>query len=655
MTRSTPIKVALAGNPNSGKSSVFNKLTGLNQKVGNYPGVTVDKKVAKLKLPGGTKAEVLDLPGTYSIYPKSEEEQVVWDVLTQPENPDKPDVVVVVADATNLKRNLLLFTQIVDLGHPTVLLLNMIDVVARRNRVIEAEVLAKRLGVPVIRTNARDGTGIKELLTSIEEGIEPPVDHFFSYNGSLNNGTEGSRRREILDRYSKIDKLLDGVIHDPEEVYSGYTKKLDKLFTHKIWGYLLFVGILLVVFQAIFKWAEAPMEWIDTGFGLLANYLSSTLPPGILTDLLTGGIIPGLAGIMIFIPQIAILFAVISLLEESGYMSRVVFLMDKLMRKVGLNGRSVVPLVSGIACAVPAIMATRSIASKKDRLITILVTPLMSCSARLPVYAILIAMVIPDQSWGFFNLQGLTLFGLYFLGFFAAITAAWVIKIFVKSSEKSYLVMEMPSYKVPRWRNMGLTVYEKTKTFVFEAGKIIMAISIVLWIAATYGPAEKMEQAVIQAEEMAIENNYGPEEVENAVAAARLENSFAGHFGKFIEPTIEPLGYDWKIGIALISSFAAREVFVGTIATIYSVGNTDDELTVKNRLEKEINPKTGQPRFNLAVGISLLLFYAFAMQCMSTLAVVYRETKGWKWPVIQFVFMFVLAYMSSFAAYQLLS
>ena len=651
----SPIKVALAGNPNSGKTTVFNKLTGLNQKIGNFPGVTVDKKSAKIKLPSGNTCNVIDLPGTYSIYPKSEEEKVVWDVLTEKGNPNLPDVVVVVADATNLKRNLLLFTQIYDLGIPCVLVLNMIDVVERRKKVVEAQALRKILNVPVIEMNARKGVGIQSLLETLDEGLEIPKTKFLDHPDIeiSESNLAIARRKETIERYKQIDNILKGVVHDPEEVYAGYTKKLDKIFTHRIYGYLIFMGILLFVFQAIFKWAEWPMDLIDQGFSSLATWVATTLPSGILNDLMSQGIIPGLAGIVIFIPQIAILFGVISLLEETGYMARVVFLMDKLMRKVGLNGRSVVPLISSIACAVPAIMASRTIGNKKDRIITILVTPLMSCSARLPVYTILIALVIPTAGVGMFSLQGLTLLFMYFLGFAVAMIAALIIKLFVKSNETSYLVMEMPSYKVPRWSNMGLMVYEKTKTFVFEAGKIIMAISIVLWIAATYGPGDQMIEAEATAIAYSDAHNLSDSERANRVSAEKLEYSYAGYFGKAIEPAIRPLGYDWKIGIALVSSFAAREVFVGTMATIYSMGSTADENTVKERLSKEVNAETGGPRFTLAVGLSLMVFYAFAMQCMSTLAVVYRETKGWKWPLLQLGYMSALAYFSAMLIYNI--
>jgi len=412
---------------------------------------------------------------------------------------------------------------------------------------------------------------------------------------------------------------------------------------------------LFLIFQSIFAWAQIPMDFIDSTFASLSNRLDEYFPDGPFFDLITQGIIPGIGGIVIFIPQIAILFACISILEESGYMARVVFLMDKLMRKFGLNGKSVVPLISGLACAIPAIMATRTIENWKDRLITIFVTPFMSCSARLPVFTILVALIIPDvKLFGFFNYQGLVLMGLYLLGFFAALISAFVLKLIIKTKERSYLIMEMPTYRWPKWSNVGYTIVEKTKSFVFEAGKVILAISIVLWVLASYGPGDAMNNAEDAVRHEMGQTKLPANEFEAQVASYKLEHSYAGIIGKALEPAIEPLGYDWKIGIALVTSFAAREVFVSTIATIYSLGGTEDEQTIKGRLRSEINPNTGGPRYTPAVGLSLLVFYTFAMQCMSTLAVVKRETKGWKWPLIQLAYMTALAYVSAFIIYQTL-
>ena len=648
------MKIALAGNPNSGKSSLFNQLTGLSQHVGNFPGVTIDKKTGHLALNDGQKATIIDLPGTYSLYPKSEEEKVVKDILTNPENPERPDLIIVTADATNLKRNLLLFSQIHDLGYPVILALNMMDVVKKRNKTIDLDKLSEQTDTTIIPINARTGTGVGELKALINNG---------NYKGNkkpfmeLPHGDDDfiNQREETLKRYELLDKVLQGVVTDPKVKTSPFTRKLDKIFTHKIFGYLILGILLFTVFQAIFFWAEWPMDLIDGSFSSLSSWLSEILPAGLLTNLLTEGIIPGISGIVIFIPQIAILFAFIGLLEESGYMARVVFLMDKIMSIFGLNGRSIVPLISGIACAVPAIMASRTISSKRDRLITILVTPFMSCSARLPVYTILIALVVPDQNlFGIINLKGLALFSLYLLGFIAALLASLVIKYFVKSKSPSYLIMEMPGYKIPRWSNLGISIFEKTRTFIFEAGKIIFAISIVLWFAASFGPGDSIQNAESAVLATAESNQWDESTLQTELASAKLKASYAGLFGKMLEPAIQPLGYDWKIGIALISSFAAREVFVGTIATIYSVGDAESELSIRGKLARETIPETGEKRFTPAVGFSLMIFYAFAMQCMSTIAVVYRETKGWKWPIIQLLMMTTVAYLSALLVYQIM-
>lgn len=697
-------KIALVGNPNSGKSSLFNHLTGLNQKIGNFPGVTVDKRTGYTTLPNNEKVEIIDLPGTYSIYPNSTDEKIVFDILANKSNKLHPDAVVVIVDASNFKRNLLLFTQIHDLNIPTILALNMMDIVEKTGLTIDQAKLSKELGVPVVPMKARRGKGIdvlKQVLTSIEQDAYQPIfdasshapdaiaeakeiftikeDYLayqllqqFKINTSLaenekniiqqiadkhNFNRDDLRRKETLERYSSINHFINGAVKETFTVLpKKVTEKLDKVFTHKIWGYAIFLSILFLIFQSIFAWAEGPMDLIDLVFSEMSAYMSNILPDSALTRLLTEGLIPGIGGIVIFIPQIAILFAFISILEETGYMSRVVFLMDKIMRKVGLNGKSVVPLISGVACAIPAIMATRTIENWKERLITIFVTPFMSCSARLPVYTILIALVIPDKPvFGIINMQGLALMGLYLLGFFMAIGSAGIMKLLLKTKERSFLVMELPTYKAPRWKNVGLTMFEKSKTFVFEAGKIILAISVILWVLASYGPGNHIENAQVEVAELVKDQRLTAEEFDHRVQAYKLENSYAGIFGKTIEPVITPLGYDWKIGIALITSFAAREVFVSTMATIYSIGDDVEEGTIKNRMRSEINQETGEARYNLPTGVSLLLFYVFAMQCMSTLAVVYRETKGWKWPAIQFTYMTAIAYLSALIAYNILS
>lgn len=668
--------VALVGNPNSGKTSLFNLLTGLNQKVGNYPGVTVDKKTGKMKA-GENTLTVIDLPGTYSLYPRSLDEKVVIETLTDKQ---KPDAVIAVADMTQLERSLLLFSQIADLKLPTVLVLTMPDVAVEKQLKIDTKLLAEKLGnIAVVVINTRNGEGINQLrqvlqqpITSSQtdfctvaaitqlEGQELPksyLDYQIFYQNQLKSNPNFNAQKvqiqEIQLRYNVIRKIVNACVQKENRTKNEFSKKLDAWLTHKIGGYVIFLIILLLIFQAIFQWSSVPMDAIDATFAAISDGLKSVMPAGLLTDLLTDGILPGIGGIVIFAPQIALLFAGIAVLEETGYMARVVFLMDKLMRKFGLNGRSVVPLISGVACAIPAIMATRTIDNWKERLITIFVTPLMSCSARLPVFTILIGVAVPEiKLLGIFDLRGLALLGAYLIGFIAAILSAWVMKLLLQSKEKSFLLLELPDYKAPRWQNVGITVYEKVKTFVTEPGKIILAISVVLWALASFGPNNAMERAA--ATVVVPTDSTQLIIYQNEVAARKLQASYAGKIGQWIEPVIEPLGYDWKIGVALITSFAAREVFVSTISTLYSIGQDQEESTIQSRLKSEINPKTGKPRFTLAVSFSLLVFYIFAMQCMSTFAVVVRETKSWKWAWIQFFYLTFLAYAAAWGVYHLL-
>ena len=693
------INVALIGNPNTGKTSVFNQLTGLNQQVGNYPGITVEKKMGFCKLPNNIKANILDLPGTYSLNASSIDENVVIELLLNKNDKLYPDVALVVTDVENLKRNLLLFTQIKDLEIPTILVINMADRMKFKGITLDIPYLEAHLKTKIALISSRKGFGIDELKKLIvnykslsnepclnASSIDPEyfntlrktfpnqllyklwlvitqdVNFLNLDRNEIRNSFTKShsdlkrlQQKETIKRYQFINDVLKTGLKVDETLAKDFRSKLDRVLTHKIWGYVIFFMILFVIFQSIFEWSKIPMDFIDGTFATISALAAEQLPAGVLTNLISQGIIPGIGGILIFIPQIAFLFMFISILEESGYMSRVVFLMDKIMRKFGLSGKSVVPLISGTACAIPAIMATRNIENWKERLITILVTPFTTCSARLPVYAIIIALVIPDtRVLGFLNMQGMTLMLLYLLGFGTAIFSAYILNKILKIKGKTYFVVEMPNYKLPLFKNVGINVIEKTKAFVFGAGKIILAISIVLWFLASYGPGEKFNDAETIVTENTKNNPLPEAEFENAVASQKLENSYIGIMGKAIEPAISPLGYDWKIGIAIISSFAAREVFVGTLATIYSVGGSDNEGTIKNKMAAEINPVTGEKVFNFASGISLLLFYAFALQCASTLAVTKKETNSWKWPAGQLIFMSGFAYVVALIAYQIL-
>ncbi len=692
--------VALIGNPNTGKTSVFNQLTGLNQKVGNYPGITVEKKQGICKLPRGVKAHVLDLPGTYSLNASSLDENVVIELLLNKNDKDFPDVAIVVADIENLKRNLLLFTQIKDLGIPTILAINMADRMKRKAISLDVQALEAALNTKIALISSRKKQGfdeLKELIANYRQlSVAPCVnasiiapeyferlrkafpnqdlyklwlvitqdvnfgkiernqaDIIATFQTESKSNLKRLQQKETIKRYQFINLVLQETLAIDTANAKDLRSRFDRVLTHKVWGYVIFFAILMLIFQAIFDWSSYPMDLIDVSFLQLSEWTKGLMPPGDFTNLIAEGIIPGLGGIVIFIPQIAFLFLFISILEESGYMSRVVFLMDRVMRRFGLSGKSVVPLVSGTACAIPAIMATRNIENWKERLITILVTPFTTCSARLPVYLIIISLVIPDQRvLGIFSLQGLTLMFLYLLGFGAAIFSAYLLDKVLKIQTKSFFVVEMPNYKVPLFKNVGITVIEKTKSFVVGAGKIILAISIILWVLASYGPGDFNNAEEIVTQEQ-VANNLSVQELDRAIASYKLENSYIGILGKAIEPAVRPLGYDWKIGVALISSFAAREVFVGTLATIYSVGS-DEEETIKNRMAAEVNPVLGTPLFNFASGISLLLFYAFAMQCMSTLAVVRRETNSWKWPMWQLFTMTAIAYIVSLITYQFL-
>lgn len=700
-------KIALVGNPNSGKSSLFNALTGLNQKVGNFPGVTVDKKTGICKVSDSLQAEIIDLPGTYSLYPKSKDEQVTYEVLLNRKNSDRPDLIIVIADASNLKRNLLFCSQIMDLKMPVILALTMNDIARQKGITIDLAELERQMGVPVVSINPRKNKGTPQLKKAIADVYAHPKanerDDFIdtgaltgpwiheikalcgvssTYNalhiacnyleltylnaaqkiqlGALLDMNHFQKAKiqaeEIMERYKKIGFVMQQCVAEENPLKkSVVSERMDKVLLHPLYGNIILLLVLFLLFQSIFWLAEYPMSWVEEGFSLLSGWLGSWLPDNLFRDLLINGVLAGISGIAIFIPQIMILFGFITILEDSGYMARISFLTDRLMRSVGLNGRSVMPLISGMACAVPAIMATRTIQNRKERLITIMVTPLMSCSARLPVYTILIGLVIPDKNLWVFNLQGLVLMGLYLLGFFAALMVSWAMSLFIKAKDKTFFLMELPVYRAPRWKNVFITMIEKGKIFVTDAGKVIMVISVLLWVFASFGPPSRLK-AVEEKYALAIQQNpERAEELEWEKQSAKLENSFAGITGHVIEPFIRPLGYDWKIGIALITSFAAREVFVGTMATLYSVGDAQNaELTLREKMHKA-RRMDGTPVYTLATGLSLMVFYVFAMQCMSTLAIVKRETRSWKIPMIQFAYMLALAYGCAFIIYQIFS
>jgi ferrous iron transport protein B len=699
------INIALVGNPNSGKSSLFNTLTGLNQKVGNFPGVTVDKKTGNATISETFSATIIDLPGTYSLYPKRADEWVAYKVLLQQDEDIKPDMVLLVADASNLKRNLLFCSQIIDLKIPVVVALTMMDLANQKGTQIDIRGLERELGVQVVVINPRKNKGIPQLKKVIEDTANanfiaprefidsyaladnsvdaikrllPDVSSYtalhylinhenFELGASLQKDIEAAevatkfnptktQAEEIMQRYGRIKHIMQQTVIEADPLKKAlFTEKLDNILLDRKWGYIILIAVLFLLFQSVFWVAQYPMDFIEWGFGQLSGFLSGVLPQVWWSDLLINGVLAGLSGIMVFIPQIMILFGLITLLEDTGYMARISFLTDKLMRKVGLNGKSVMPMISGFACAVPAIMTARNIENRKERLLTIMVTPLMSCSARLPVYTILIALVIPSKLYfGFLSLQGLVMMGLYLLGTVMALIVSYVMKWFIGIKEKSFFILELPVYRSPRWKNALTTMVEKAKIFVFDAGKIIMVISLLLWALSTYGPPKKMAAVQAKYDLLLQTNPQQAKELNKERKTALLQNSFAGTLGKAIEPAIAPLGYDWKIGIALITSFAAREVFVGTMATLYSVGEDADKnnTTLRQKMEAAVRAD-GSKVYDLATGLSLLIFYALAMQCMSTLAVVKRETRSWKWPLIQLVYMTGLAYFLSWFVYVL--
>jgi ferrous iron transport protein B len=697
------VHIALVGNPNSGKSSLFNALTGLNQKVGNFPGVTIDKKTGSLWLDDQQQAELIDLPGTYSLYPRRADEWVAYKVLMGADPDIQTDVVLLVADASNLKRNLLFCSQIIDLKIPVVMALTMNDIAAKKNINIDISGLEAELGIPVVAVNPRKNKGIgnlkkvlqqvarihaathtrdfidtKKLAPEAIHGVQqlaPQLSDYASVHYLINheqfpldntlqaaieqveidhkfNPTK-TQAEEIMQRYHRIRQIMQQNVVEPGPLEKKlFTDKLDNLLLHRTWGYIILLTVLFLLFQSIFWLARFPMDGIEWSFQQASSWLGNVLPQAWWSDLFINGIVAGLSGILVFVPQIMILFGLITLLEDTGYMARISFLSDKLMRKVGLNGKSVMPMISGFACAVPAIMSTRNIENRKERLLTILITPLMSCSARLPVYTILISLVIDDKYYfGFLSLQGLVMMGLYLLGTTMALIVSYVMKWFVKIQEKSFFILELPVYRAPRWKNAAITMVEKARIFVTDAGKVIMVISLLLWFLSNYGPDHRISKLEDKYVALMQQMPAQKDSLQKHLSTEKLQNSYAGILGKTIEPVIAPLGYDWKIGIALITSFAAREVFVGTMATLYSVEESDNS-SLREKLQSARHPD-GRPVYTLAAALSLMVFYVLAMQCMSTLAVVKRETKSWKWPVFQFTYMTILAYSMSFLVYHL--
>lgn len=669
--------ILLVGNPNVGKSTIFNLLCNKNQKTGNYAGVTVASHQGTY-IHQGEEVEIVDLPGSYSIYPTSEDEAIFTKYLI--EEQEKYSGVIYIADALNLKRSLLLFQQIKDLGIPVLVVLNQMDLAEKRGLHIDSKKLETLIGNRILKTNAKANIGIEEIRNAIRNNEFSVSDKAFFDIPSENLGLVFKISRQInetnfykvwtliaadtylgklesvktqlnhedrkcmvpkrlqvqetIRRYQQIDGYMSQIISKKPQFKELLTEKLDKVLVHPILGYLVFALILLMIFQSVFFIAEYPMNWIDGSFAWLSQFTKTHLPEGPINSLLSDGIIPGIGGIVIFAPQIGILLYFLYLLEDSGYMARVIFLMDRFLRPFGLNGKSIVPLVSGTACAIPAIMSTRNIENVKERLITILITPFMTCSARLPVYSIIIALIFSDETiWGI-QYKALALFAMYFLGFVTALISAFILKYFIKNKGKTFLVMDLPAYKMPLWTYDFKLVLGKVWEFITGAGKIILAVSVILWVLSYFGPKDEKQLFQVQSE-------------------VKLENSYLAKIGRQMEPAIAPLGYDWKMGVGILSSFAAREVFVGTMSTLYSLDDEAEEQTVIEKMKADVKPN-GEKVFNFATGISILIFYAFAMQCISTIAVVYRETKSWKWTAIQLVFMSGLAYFVSMIAYQIL-
>ena len=648
-------KIALIGNPNCGKSTLFNRLTGLSQKTSNLPGTTVETTSGIVKLKTGD-VELIDLPGIYSLFAQAEDERLVVSTLVGIDS-EKPDAIVYILDGSNLRRNLLLVSQVAELGIPASCILTMADTAKRRHIEINVDALQTELGIPVTVVNPRSDTNIQNAFESLQN-------HKVGNTISLNDQFEtrlksfylGNKERglseETLKRYRDIEQVVKKVIVNSDGKKRNNTINIDKYVTHPILGILIFFLVMMALFQGVFYLADAPMGWIENGFAWFKTMLDEKLPSGMWSDFVKDGIFSGIEGVIVFVPQIFILFFLIGLLEDSGYMVRASFITDRIMRKIGLNGRSIIPLVGGFACAIPSIMATRSIKNKRERLITMLVVPLMSCSARLPVYVLLISLAVPvSRFWGPFHAQSFVMTSAYFAGIVVALIFAVLFNFFNKTKEKSEFVLELPTYQSPRIQTVISQAWIKCRSFLTEAGKVIIIISMVLWGLSNFGPKTAMDKARSEAKIVAALGSPDSSQIEQSL---KLEASYAGHIGKFIEPAITPLGYDWKTGIALITSFVAREVFVGTMSTLFQTPDNDKNVIgIRKKMQAEINPTNGKPLYGIPYAISLIFFYAFALQCVSTMAVMKKETGSWYWPVMLFFIYGGIAYLSAFAAYNI--
>ncbi|MBW7933460.1 MAG: ferrous iron transport protein B, partial [Gemmatimonadaceae bacterium] len=706
---------AILGNPNAGKSTLFNALTGLRQKVANYPGVTVEKKTGACDLPDGTRPELIDLPGSYSLQPASPDEMVVRDVLLglQPDTPP-PDLIVFVVDATNLDRHLYLALQVIELGRPVIVACNMMDLADARGLRVDIAALERQLAVPVVGISAAKGQGLDTLKALMTRDVEPSSRYFREWPTHLQRVIErlehrlprrdglpdrarrdlavallldhgdddalersvdpglladahllarrldefspGWRSGDVTGRYAAISQIVSAAVQLPGGSRRDARREaIDRVLTHRVFGPVIFVVLMGAVFQSVFAWAQPLMDLIDWGMTHVGNAVGSVMAEGPLRSLVVDGVIAGVGTTLTFVPQIAILFLFLSILEDTGYMARAAFIMDRVMSRVGLSGRSFIPLLSSFACAIPGIMATRSIDNRRDRFATIMIAPFMSCSARLPVYALLIGAFVPNKWIGFVTLPGLTLFAMYFIGIIAAIVVAWVLKRTVLRGGFPLYVMELPPYRMPSWRSVFITVKDRSVLFTRNAGTVILAITVVLWFLASYPKGGDAVRALEsqRAAAVAVADSAQVQALDRQIASTALEQSFAGRAGKLIEPAIAPLGFDWRIGIGLITSLAAREVMVSTMATVFNLESGDaDVQPLRRSLREAVDARTGRLAYSPLTGLSLMVFYVLACQCMSTLAVVRRETNSWRWPIAMLVMMNTMAWLASFAVYQ---